>query len=234
MVQDNPDLIPKLFFGNDTKQIVRDPTDLRDYLPVDKKHYYRDGYSMAEAAKCWVAANGRLPASVATLVGADDLERAHFEYRVIVWGRGRSMTDVMAFVPDGVLALEAKARESLDNEIRIWVYEEERKNPRSPPYRLAVVDRYARALGVRKDELLSLRYQLLHRTLAAALVARRSARKQAWMVVQSFAPPGCVEHGRNRGDFDRYVGTVGTAPVLEGVAVRLAWIDEFTGQRFAR
>jgi Domain of unknown function (DUF6946) len=144
------------------------------------------------------------------------------------------MTDVMAFIPDGVIAVEAKARECLDNEIRVWVYEEERKNPRSPPYRLAVVDRYARALGVRKEELLSLRYQLLHRTLAAALVARQSARKQAWMVLQSFAPAGCEEHVRNRGDFDRYVATVGTAPVFEGVAVRLAWIDEFAGQRLAQ
>jgi hypothetical protein len=70
---------------------------------------------------------------------------------------------------DAVVAVEAKACESFDEEVRNWVHKEEAKNPRSPSHRLGVVDQYAKALCVRADALMELRYQLLHRTLSAAL-----------------------------------------------------------------
>jgi len=181
---------------------------------------------MAEAAKCWMMAGGRLPQRIAALAGDDTLETAHFEYGVKVWGRGTSMTDIMAFIPGDLIAVEAKARERFGDEVRDWIDQNEAKNPRSPPYRLKVVDRYARTLGVRRDALLGSRYQLLHRTLAAALVAKQYGRRKARMIVQSFAPSECDEHARNRADFDQYVALVGGAPVLEGIPVRFAWVDE--------
>jgi hypothetical protein len=181
---------------------------------------------MAELAECWLAANGRLPRSIANLVGTDIFETAHFEYPVKVWGGGTSMTDIMAFISDDLIAYEGKARESFDEEVHNWIYKEAAKNPRSPPHKLRVIGQYAKAFGVRTDDLTGLRYQLLHRTLAAALVARQYRRRKAWMIVQSFAPLKCDEHARNRADFDRYAALVGAAPVLEGIPVRLAWVDE--------
>jgi hypothetical protein len=130
----------------------------------------------------------------------------------------------MAFVPEGVIAVEAKARESFDHEVHAW--EKAATNERSRVNRSSVIDRYAEALSIPREALLPIRYQLLHRTLSAALTARKYGLKQAWMVVQSFAPLNCNEHRRNRDDFDRYLALVGAAPILMDISVRVAWIDE--------
>jgi hypothetical protein len=107
-----------------------------------------------------------------------------------------SMNDIMAFTPSAVIAVEAKARETFDTEVRIWAGD--------MANRLDFVDRYAGAFRLRRDDLMGLRYQLVHRTVSAALVAREYGRKSAWMIVHSFAPLDCKEHERNRADFDRY------------------------------
>jgi hypothetical protein len=67
-----------LFFGAGKAHPVTYPTDVRDYLDDDKKHQFRDGYSMAQAAKCWVAAGGFIPESIATIMGSNELVSAHF------------------------------------------------------------------------------------------------------------------------------------------------------------
>ena len=215
-----------LFFGHGTTRPIHLPTDLIGHLPLDRKHHYQDGYSMAEAAKCWVGAGGKLPPTLAGLVGSDTLITAHFEYETPVWGGGSSVTDIMAFVPDSVIAVEAKAREPFDQKVSDWIERERCRNPRSPKNRREAIDRYARSLRVDSQMLLGIRYQLLHRTLSAALTARRVGATRAWMIVQSFSPLGCDEHVRNEGDYDRYLGLVGNAPILEDVIVRLAWVDE--------
>jgi hypothetical protein len=216
----------RLFYGNGKDSPVFRATDLIAYLRSDRRHHYRDGYSMAEAAKCWVHADGNLPASIVRAIGVKPLEAAHFEYEVGVWGGGTSTTDVMAFVPDGVIAVEAKVHEPFDEEVGCWIVKEEVKNPRSPLNRRRVVDRYARAFGVAPEVLLNLRYQLLHRTLSAALVAGRFGLKNAWMIAHSFGGQQDQDHMRNRADFDRYVALVGAKPTLEGVQVGVVWVDE--------
>ena len=218
----------RFFFGIGTRNPINRPVDIKRHLPKDRRHHYRDGYSMAEAAKCWMAARDRLPLRIAGLVGGDVLETAHFEYGESVWGGGTSMTDIMAFIPDAVIAVEAKAREMLDDEVRNWIDKDAAKNPRSPLHRHRVIVQYGEALRVSVDALLNVRYQLLHRTLAAARVARQHRRSRAWMIVHSFAPLQCDEHDRNHADFERYLSLVGTTPMLEGIPVRLAWIDELT------
>ena len=214
------------FFGEGYAKPIRIATDLIGYLREDRRHHYRDGYSMAEAAKCWVQASGRLPDRIVGITGAHVLTAAHFEYEVVVWGGGKSTSDIMAFVPEGVIAVEAKARESFDHEVHAW--EKAGTNERSRANRSSVIDRYAEALSISREALLPIRYQLLHRTLSAALTARKYGLKQAWMVVQSFAPLDCDERHRNRADFERYLALVGTAPLLMGIPVQLAWIDETT------
>jgi uncharacterized membrane protein YphA (DoxX/SURF4 family) len=74
--------------------------------------------------------------------------------------------------------------------------------------------------------LASIRYQLLQRTLCAAIAANQLGQSQAWMVVQSFSTGSDEGYIRNRSDFDRYVALVGSAPVVEGVRVRIAWADD--------
>src|SRR3974377_919993 len=87
----------------------------------DRKRQYQDGYSMAEAAKCWVAAGDCLPSTIAAVIGGNELNSAHFEYPTTVWGGGTAMTDIMAFLPNGVVAVEAKLNEPFDVIVSDWI-----------------------------------------------------------------------------------------------------------------
>lgn len=181
---------------------------------------------MAEAAKLWVAAGGNLPRQVADIIGSDALRSAHFEFPTTVRGGGRSMTDIMAFVPDGVIAVEAKARETFDEPVSEWIVAGARKSPASPPHRRSVIEWYAGEFGVSAGALMDCRYQLLHRTLSAVLTAQEAGATDTWMIVQSFASLDAPEHHRNRADFDRFVERVGDQPRLAGRAVTLSWVQE--------
>lgn len=179
----------RLFFGIGTSSPVKRADEVRNFLPADKKYQYSEGRSMAEAAKVWCAAAGYLPLKIAQVIGSDALCSAHFEYPMKVWGRGTSMTDIMAFVPRGVIAVEAKGRESFDKLVAEWIVAEAGVKPTSPPNRSRVIARYATEFGVSPSALMECRYQLLHRTLCAALAAKTANASRAWMIVQSFAPP---------------------------------------------
>jgi hypothetical protein len=217
----------KLFFGAGRDRPVTVCTDVRDCLPKDRRYQYQDGYSMAEAAKCWAAASDRLPQSIAAVVGSHELIAGHFEYPTKVWGGGLAMTDIMAFVPNGVIAVEAKVNEPFDDFVSAWIFSEEKKNAKSPPHRTSAIQRYAKAFGVSSRELLDIRYQLLQRTLCAALTATVCGASQAWMVVQTFAShTGGDGHITNRSDFDLFTALVGSAPKIEGVRVQIAWVSD--------
>jgi hypothetical protein len=138
----------KLFFGLGKDRPVAVCTDVRDCLPKGRKYQYQDGNSMAEAAKCWIAADEHLPRSIADVVGSNELITAHFEYPTKVWGGGIAMTDIMAFVPNGVIAVEAKVNERFDDVVSSWIFREEKKNAESPPHRTRVIQRYARVFGM--------------------------------------------------------------------------------------
>jgi hypothetical protein len=215
-----------LYFGAGEQRPIEKAEDLAGLLPPGREHHFRDGYSMAEAARCWIAARPNLPATVAALAGSPSLLRAHFEDPTRVWGGGTAMADVMAFIPGAVIAVEAKVNESFDRLVADWVEAEAPTNPRSPPHRRRVIARYAGALGVSEAALQGIRYQLLQRTLGAALTAGAVGLPAAWMIVQdlTYGRPG--NHAANRMDFDRFVALVGSTPVLEGIPVRLGWVDE--------
>lgn len=215
----------RLFFGAGTSKPVVVATDVQKYLRDDQKHQYQDEFSMAEAAKCWVVAAGAVPRSIAAVIGDDELVSAHFEFPTPVWGGGTAMTDVMAFLPNCTIAVEAKVNEPFDDLVSVWI-ERDAENTRSPPHRKRVIKRYAEAFGVAYNDLVGIRYQLLQRTLSAARTARSRATSGAWMIVQSFAAPQTDAHKRNWSDFVRFRTLVGNAPSLEGQCVRLEWVDE--------
>jgi hypothetical protein len=218
----------KLLFGSGTERPIRTAVDVPGYLPADKKHQYRDGFSMAEAAKSWVAANGSLPSEIADIVGSDTLNRAHFEYPTAVWGGGIAMTDVMAFVPSGVIAVEAKVEEVFDDLVSVWIAREAARNPRSPDHRRKIIQKYAHEFAVCEEALMGIRYQLLQRTLCAAIVARSVGVMCAWMIVQSFpSGQGGIEN-TNRSDFNRFLALAGDSPVIGGVRVNVAWASART------
>jgi len=128
---------------------------------------------------------------------------------------------------------EAKVNEPFDDIVSAWIFDKEMTNARSPPHRTKVIQRYARAFGKRSVQLLDIRYQLLQRTLRAALTAAEHGSSRAWMVVHAFSSGAVTDgHQRNRSDFDKFVSLVGSAPTIENVCVRIAWVsDKITSGR---
>lgn len=140
-----------------------------------------------------------------------------------------------AFIPNGVIAVEAKVSEPFDDLVSVWIFKKGKANPKSPPHRTRQVVRYAEAFGMKPEQLLEIRYQLLQRTLCAALTAKQPRVSRAWMVGQSFpSGDGGEKHLRNREDFSRFVALVGQTPSVrlgllphvDAVAVRIAWTSE--------
>jgi hypothetical protein len=195
----------------------------------DKKCQYQDGYSMAEAAKSWVSADGYLPKQIAAIVGSQELNSAHFEYPTMVWGGGTAMTDVMAFFPNGVIAVEAKMNEPFDNLVSVWIDVKKQNNPNSPDHRRGVIRQYANAFDVAYESLLNIRYQLLQRTLCAAITANDKGQSKAWMIVQHFGNGSGDDEQTNLSDFNRFVALIGSRPVIEGVPVQIAWAEDRVG-----
>jgi hypothetical protein len=218
----------KLFFGSGKGKPILSAIDLQGYLRDDIKYQYQEGRSMAEAAKCWVAAGGLLPEKIATVVGCNDLISAHFEFPTPVWGGGTAMTDVMAVLSDCIIAVEAKVDEPFDDLVSAWITRDA-KNPNSPPHRQKVIERYANAFKVEVGQLSGVRYQLLQRTLSAGRTALSEGKSQSWMIVQSFASAHSDGNRRNRADFDYFRNLVGDAPTIEGQRVRLDWVDAAGG-----
>lgn len=213
-----------LFYGPGTDKPVLIATDVRDFLPEKNKYQYRDGRSMAEAAKSWVTAAGFLPPSIASIVKTNVLESAHFEFPTPVWGGGIAMTDVMAYLPNCVIAVEAKVDEPFDEYVAIWIDKNAEKIT-SPPNRRNTIERYARALNVTYESLQGIRYQLLQRSLCAALTAKSVGHSNAWMIVQCFALGNVEGHQKNRSDFNNYLALIGNTPMIEGVRVQIAWAE---------
>jgi len=218
----------KLFFGPGKSKPLHAATDILEHLPKSRKHHYKEEFSMVEAANSWVSADPYLPSLIAAVVGSNELNSAHFEFPTPVWGGGIAMTDVMAFIPAGVVAVEAKVNERFDEVVSVWIHRN-KKNIRSPPHRKKIIKRYAEAFGVEYEELLEIRYQLLQRTLSAALTAHELGLSRSWMIVQSFSPIDTKGHRANRGDFDSFVKLVGSAPMIQGVLVEIAWTDNPKG-----
>ena len=169
----------------------RGPADWRSLLADPAKHW-RDGYSAKSAALSWEAAQAtpsRLPPEVASLLPAGArLLLAIPEHKVALPGGGAaSQCDVFALVhlPDGLcaLAVEAKVEEPFDLAVGEWLARarDDGANRRARLRDLAAL------LGL-PDVPAGIRYQLVHRTAAAVIEARRFHAATAAMIVQSFSP----------------------------------------------
>lgn len=205
------------FYGNSTGAPVYAPDDIRQFLPDARKRHYRPGRSMAEAARFWMDSTGGLPPGVADAVGEESLIAAHFEFEQVVYGRGKSQTDVMAFTSSSVIAVEAKVDEAPGPIVADWLVDPKG----NAANRMRALDRYASDLGVSTEELMPVHYQFLHRSLSAAIVARSRCATRAWMILQLF--PGPLGHDVESHDrFRTFEERVGDRPTFSGQRVDLA------------
>jgi hypothetical protein len=207
------------------------PEDVIPHLGKGELHW-RDGYSAKAVCESWFNAND-IPLSVRRVLdGADEYRGAELvdawleRCTHLPWGRGNpTQTDLLAVLAVGdelaVLAIEAKVRESFGPYVKDWLAEggdnrEERLR--------GLCD----LLDLNTETASGLRYQLLHRTAAAVLEAKRYRARHAAMVVQSFCPDRTW-----LSDFQSFAQTMGYGQVeadsisspkkLGSVHLRIGW-----------
>ena len=171
------------------------PQDWAKLLAKPTLHW-RKGYSAMTLAACWEAAYGALPPEIARALDASGhADLAHLEplvilpeYKVALPGGARaSQTDVMVVARGAnglvVIAVEGKVDEPLGPTLG-----EKRKNATTgQDERLTFLHKKLGFTAPLPDEL---RYQLLHRTVSAVLVAEQFMATSAVMLVHSFSPTG--------------------------------------------
>lgn len=170
-------------------RIYRPATSLDDWRLglADPKKQWRAGFSAMATAQSWQAANGTLPPEIARLFDPEpELLFAVPEHKVALPGGAReSQCDVFALIRSGTrpiaTAIEAKVNEPFGDTVDTWY-----ASPTSG--RTERLSALCAWLGLPFPCDPALRYQLLHRTGAAIVEARRFGLGRAAMIVQSFAP----------------------------------------------
>lgn len=159
----------------------------REFLAQPDLHW-ATGYSARTAAHCWEGSSG-LPLEIANIlepvIGPAEMLLAIPEHKVALpGGRRESQCDVFALVRGTssvvALAVEAKVDEPFGPTSADWM----KDASVGKCERLAFI---LDALGLPEPPG-TVRYQLLHRTVAAVVEADRFMTNAASMIVQSFSP----------------------------------------------
>lgn len=210
---------------------MRQPEDVIPHL--GKAIHWKEGRSAKSLADSWFKAND-LPAPVravlqetpeyqdATLVDAF-LERC----TSLEDARATpSQTDLLAVIGmrDGlaIMGVEAKVTESFGPFVHEWLDGGEGKEQR--------LAKLCLLLSLDPQEVLGLRYQLLHRTAAAMLEARRYRTPRAVMLVQSFCPTntGFADFSsfvRAMGFPEPAIGRLSSSREVSEFDLRLGWVN---------
>lgn len=163
------------------------PEDWRRLLAEPDKHWKR-GYSARALAYCWETEG--FPEEIRQLL------RPHFpdielllalpEHKTpLPGGRRASQTDLFVLAKAGVqlvvIAVEGKVNEPFGPTVAEWQQKES-------PGRWQRLAYLCEILGLNPEQVQATRYQLLHRTGAALIEARRFNAAAAVMLVHSFSP----------------------------------------------
>jgi hypothetical protein len=179
----------QLFFGGDGLPLSK-PEDVIPFLGKGPLHW-KKGRSAFETAHSWFGARN-LPSPVRAILNTNRLfadavlTRAYFERSTPLdrTGRGPSQTDVLALLKTksgvAVLGVEAKVDETFGPYVGEWA-----DGSPGRAMRLALL---IEELKLEPSRVSSLRYQLLHRTVATILESRQVGAHDAIMLVQSFSP----------------------------------------------
>jgi hypothetical protein len=212
---------------------IRRPWDVIPYLGRGHEHW-RVGYSAHALMHTWFAAAG-LPARVKVVLASHPLWRDFelldaFAERETNLGdpHKASQTDILAVgrVRDqlAILAVEGKVEESFGDFVAQWRQDKPSAAKDSRLLRISAM------LGLEGDPN-ALRYQLLHRTAAALIEARKYNAAAALMLVHSFS--------RTRSGFEdyrRFASALGCADLApervvgpvdrNGLQLFLGWVSD--------
>lgn len=224
-----------------TEEEIRRRVDPKKWAEWRSAHqlYYR-----------WTRATG-LPAKVSeVLAKAPEYARAEilhgfFEHQTALDDyRGPSVTDLLLFmrIPDGlaVAAIEGKVDEAFD----LSVADKRRQIAANPERRERSnwsrrLDLLCNGLGLDHAKVDPIAYQLIHRTAAAVIEARRYGASHALMLVHSFAidnPKFSEKLGDRFGDYSSFAELLGFRTAIKdsvteskkigGISLRLGWIAD--------
>jgi len=179
-------------------------TDWQYLLAKPAKHW-KQGYSAMSTAACWEANNPLLPPEILSVFAATkdpslknlELLVAVPEWKVDLPGGSRaSQTDVLAITQNDaglvILGVEAKVDEPFGPTLK-----EKRKG--ASQGQKGRIRYLVKELGCTSPLPDNIRYQLLHRTVSALLVAKKFHAHVAVMLVQSFS-----QSSKWRADFDAF------------------------------
>ncbi len=205
-------------------------------LLADPVKHWKPGFSARALATCWEAADNWPPEIAAllassiepALVGAE-LLLAIPEYTVALPPRGKpSQNDlfVLAKAADGQLmamTVEGKVNEPLGATLDEW-------NATASTGKAARLRFICAQLGLASEPPGTVRYQLLHRSVSALVLARRFNARYAVMLVHSFSPVGAWFE-----DFETFCGLFGSRPaerdvllpltMAGGIALYAGWVS---------
>jgi hypothetical protein len=205
---------------------------------LGKPHHWKTGRSAEALATCWFEAQGIPPSVTAVLTSAEEwrgatLVQGLFEQQTELDAlRGPSQTDLLAICAIssglGLLAVEGKVDETFADTVAVTL--RGASSDSGLPQR---VPELCRRLALDLQQAQALRYQLLHRTVAAMIESKRYRTSTAVFVVHSFAPTPQAGH---YDDFAAFVAALGlqvpqpngiSEPIdREGVSLRFAWVAE--------
>jgi hypothetical protein len=215
---------------NNIYKPITDPEQWRALLADPEKHWRR-GYSARTLAYSWQESNG-FPGEVERVLRASgrfhDIERLICipEHQVpLPGGAHASQSDIWVLARTGAqlvsIAVEGKVDEPFDKPVSEWLTDE----PRGKEKRLAFL---AGKLGLEMSSLGNIRYQLLHRTVSAILMADKFRAQDAVMLVHSFS-----QTHEHFDDFRRFVNLFNcdvtpdrlvSVGEREGVNLHFAWV----------
>lgn len=193
------------------------PADWQQFL-ADPAKQWRAGYSAHACAHSWEQADGLPPEIARALGGNAELLLAIPEHKVALPGRGAaSQCDVFALVRTDTglcaTAVEAKVDEPFGPTLGEWLRD-------ASPGKHQRLTGLLNLLGLAMPPP-DIRYQLIHRTAAAVIEARRFTAPRAAMLVQSFSPTA-----RWREDFQSFQALFPDAAAPAGIALTLAWVTD--------
>ncbi len=214
---------------------INDPEEWKSLLADPGKHW-KDGYSAKSLAYCWQGVTD-FPKSVKKVFREHNGEPFHSvklllafpEYEVALPPRGGrpSQNDIFILAKGNnqliSIAVEGKAYEPFGETIAEWMC----AFTKGKQERLNFLCSHLKLDG---EQIRQIRYQLLHRTVSAVILAERFNAKNALMLVHSFRYS--EDSFKDYCDFLRLFGKKGktdsitTAKTVNGIKLFLGWVNE--------